>query len=101
MGDEVKMGLAPADWSVSSKMNDPRPNGRSIFDARFYESTMGRARAGRGIISDPRGVVSPFGTSAKPGARNMDMALSFAADMADETQAADKSMEKFGNLSVH
>ena len=82
MKAEEYMGLAPAPWSTSSQMNDPRPNGRSIFDARFVESPMGRARAGRGSW-DPRGVV--FGGDA----------LGMAAEMADETAAAAKSADKF------
>ena len=97
---EMSMGLAPADWSVSSAMNDPRPNGRCIFDARFTDSPMGRARKSDGIIWDPRAVVSPLGTTGKRGAQHID-ARAFASDMADETQAADKSLGAFGNLSVH
>ena len=49
MKAEVDLGLAPATWSTSSRMNDPRPNGYSLFDARFVDSPMGRARAGRSI----------------------------------------------------
>mgnify|MGYP006133663667 CR=1 len=55
---EATLGLVPADWSTSSQMNDPRPNGVSIFDARFQSTPMGRARGGNGVIADPRGILS-------------------------------------------
>lgn len=103
MKAEIEMNLWPADWSVSSAMNDPRPNGRCIFDARHTDSPMGRARrtgASNGIIWDPRAVVSPYGTRSRHGAVHVG-ARAFAADMADETQAAEKSMSSFGDLSVH
>mgnify|MGYP006154899091 CR=1 FL=1 len=35
---EANLGLVPPDWSVTSAMDDPRPNGKAIFDARFVES---------------------------------------------------------------
>lgn len=42
LGKEVDLGLAPAEWSTTSQMNDPRPLGKSLFDARFINSPMGR-----------------------------------------------------------
>ena len=54
MRDEVALGVVPSEWSVSSAMNDPRPNGKSIFDARFIQNPVGRARAGRSMTWDPR-----------------------------------------------
>ena len=52
---EQTLGLAPPDWSVSSAMNDTRPNGQALFDApavvakdyelpTAFESEEGRAR---------------------------------------------------------
>ena len=93
MANEEGMGLVPSRWSTSSQMNDPRPNGRSIFDARFMDSPMGRSRAGNGVIWDPRAIVSPFGTTGQKGAMSID-ARTYATDMAVETALADKSMEK-------
>ena len=95
MKTESKLGLMPADWSTSSQMNDPRPNGRSMFDARFVGSPMGRARAGRSIVWDPRGTMNAGKTEK---ALNLD-SNAFAADMADETAAAQASADKnkFGN----
>jgi hypothetical protein len=54
MQSETDLGIMPPAWSTSSKMDDPRPNGRSIFDARFIESPMGRARGGRSMVWDSR-----------------------------------------------
>ena len=51
---ETNLGLAPADWSVSSKMDDERPNGKSLFDARFHGNAMGRARGGYSMMADAR-----------------------------------------------
>jgi hypothetical protein len=59
---ETDLGLAPAAWSVSSAMADPRPNGKAIFDARFIESPVGRARAGRSMVWDPQGTAHAGGT---------------------------------------
>ena len=82
MKGETALGVAPAEWSLSSQMNDPRPNGRCIFDARFIESPVGRSRAhGDGKVWDPRGVV--FGGDA----------LAFAEEMRDETAAAKASAD--------
>ena len=55
MSKEIELGVVPADWSVTSKMDDPRPNGKAIFDCRFVESPVGRARAGRSMVWDSRG----------------------------------------------
>ena len=59
---EISLGLAPENWSVSSKMDDPRPNGKAMFDARFVESPVGRARAGRSMVWDPMGTAHAGGT---------------------------------------
>ena len=32
MKTEIDLGIAPADWSVTSAMNDPRPLGRPMFE---------------------------------------------------------------------
>ena len=95
MKKEISLGLMPADWSTSSQMNDPRPNGRSMFDARFVESPMGRARGGRAMVWDARGTKHAGGTKA---AENWDSAA-FAVEMSDETAAAEASADKnkFGN----
>ena len=90
MKKEVDLGLAPADWSTSSQMNDPRPNGRSIFDARFVESPMGRARGGRSMVWDPKGTMNAGGTKK---AENWDSNV-FAEEMSDETAAGLASAEK-------
>ena len=82
MKAEIDHGFAPADWSVSSKMNDPRPGGRHLFDARFVHSPMARLRSTKGqAIWDPRGIVS----GADP--------MAAAEDMKDETAAAKISAE--------
>lgn len=96
MAQEQELGLMPNDWSVSSKMDDARPNGQSMFDARFVRSPMGRARGGHSMVQDARGIEAVKGQLKK--AENMDSAY-FAADMADETEAAEKSAmaNKFGN----
>jgi len=94
MNDEITLGLAPANWSTTSQMSDPRPNGQNIFDARFRHSPMGRARANDGIIWDPRALVSPLGTRKQIGAPSVDSRW-FAESMKDETAAAAISAEKF------
>jgi len=93
---EEELGLAPANWSVTSAMNDPRPNGKSIFDARFVGNAMGRAAGGYAMMSDGRGMDASAGQLKK--AQNMDSNF-FAADMADETAAGAASAEKnkYGN----
>lgn len=101
MEDEAKLGIAPPMWSTTSQMNDPRPNGKSIFDARFVGSPMGRARGGRSMVWDPRGTANVGGPVK---AENRDSAW-FANDMADETAAGNTSAIKnqFGqntNFSV-
>lgn len=97
MAHEEDMGIVPSAWSTSSQMRDPRPNGRSIFDARFSDTPMGRSRGYNGIIWDPRSIVSPFGTTGMKGAASID-ARTFAADMADETAAAAQSEKKYVQL---
>ena len=83
MNVEEKLGLVPATWSTTNAMADPRPNGRSIFDARHVHSPAARTKAHGGHSSpwDPRGVV--YGGDA----------MFAAADMADETLAAAASAE--------
>jgi hypothetical protein len=97
--DETELGLAPPNWSVSSKMDDTRPNGKSLFDARFVGSPMGRARGGYSIVADARGIAATKGMTAK--AVNMDSNF-FAEDMSDETAAAKESAERnqFGNTNL-
>lgn len=57
MGTEERLGVVPANWSTTNAMNDPRPNGRSVFDARFTQSPLGRMRAsGFTEMYDPREV---------------------------------------------
>ena len=96
MKTEIELGLAPPPWSVSSQMDDTRPNGRAMFDARFYGNAMGRARGGHSMVWDPMGVATTVGKLQK--AENVDSAA-WADDMADETAAAAESAElnKFGN----
>lgn len=93
---EIGLGLAPSDWSVSSAMDDPRPNGQALFDARFHGQSMGRARGGYSMIADSRGMEFTAGKLEK--AANMDSDF-FAEDMSDETALAKVSAEKnkFGN----
>jgi len=62
MKKEADLGLMPAEWSVSSAMNDPRPNGRAMFDARFVESPVGRARGGHAMVWDAKGTAHAGGT---------------------------------------
>lgn len=91
MKAEIDLGLAPPEWSVSSKMDDTRPNGKAIFDARFSGNAMGRARGGYSMVADARGMEATAGKLQR--AENMDSNY-FAADMADETAAAEISAEK-------
>ena len=62
MKEETELGIAPVDWSTPSQMNDPRPNGKPLFDARFHGTPLGRARAGRSMTWDPRGTANAGGT---------------------------------------
>lgn len=93
MNKEVELGVMPAEWSVSSAMDDPRPNGAAIFDARFIQSPVGRARAGRSMMWDPRGTAHAGGTQK---ASNIDSA-SWADNWSDETAAAKALMEERGD----
>ena len=99
MKKEVELGLAPAEWSTTSQMNDPRPNGKQIFDARHCGSPMGRARGGYSLMADARGIAATKGETAK--AVNMDSNW-FATDMADETAAAAESADRneLGNQNL-
>jgi len=96
MKGEQELGLAPPDWSVSSSMNDVRPNGQALFDARFHGGAMGRARGGYSMVADARGMEATAGKLEK--AQNLDSAF-WANDMSDETELARVSAEqnKFGN----
>ena len=58
MKKEVELGLAPAEWSTTSKMNDPRPNGRGFFDARFIQSPVPRHNAGMKMSWDAQGLAN-------------------------------------------
>ena len=94
LADEARLGLAPPPWSTTSMMNDPRPNGQSsacsladtclallfcsltsvahsrlnllatVFDARWHNTPMGRARGGRSITWDARGTTHAGATVA-------------------------------------
>lgn len=95
MKAEMGLGLAPPEWSTSSQMNDIRPNGKALFDARFAGNSMGRARGGYSMVADARGMEATAGKLQK--AENIDSNW-FATDMADETAAAEASAElnKYG-----
>lgn len=84
MKKEIELGLAPVDWSVSSAMNDPRPLGRPVFDARFVEAPMGRARGGRNMAWTPVGTADA-GLTTK--AENIDIVAAMR-DIADTFQDA-------------
>ena len=56
MKAEEALGLAPKAWSVSSAMDDQRPNGQALLDARFFGQAMGRARGGYSMVADSRGM---------------------------------------------
>ena len=58
MKKEVELGLAPAEWSQTSQMNDPRPNGRAFFDARHINSPVARNKAGMKMTWDPQGLAN-------------------------------------------
>ena len=96
MAEEVQLGLAPPEWSTTSQMKDPRPMGKSLFDARFCNSPMGRARGGYSMHIDARGIAQTKGETKA--AENMDSNW-FANDMADETAAGCNSamLNQYGN----
>ena len=58
MKQETELGLMPQEWSVSSAMNDPRPNGRSLFDARFVQAPVPRHKAGMKMSWDAVGLAN-------------------------------------------
>ena len=65
MDTEVSLGILPKRWSVTSSMDDPRPNGTPLFDARFdRDSPVGRARAGRSMAWSAVGTADAGGTKA-------------------------------------
>uniref|UniRef100_A0A7S2G5P8 Uncharacterized protein n=1 Tax=Haptolina brevifila TaxID=156173 RepID=A0A7S2G5P8_9EUKA len=90
---EADLNVMPSDWSLSSQMNDPRPNGVSIFDARFINTPVGRARAGRSMAWDPRGIASAGKTEKM---KSID-AAAIAKDYEDET---DSSRGNFGSAHM-
>ncbi len=89
MKTEIGLGMAPADWSVTSAMNDPRPLGRPMFDARFVENPVGRARGGRNMEWSPVGTADA-GMTTK--AQNVDL----VAAMADKADAIQDAAEDAG-----
>jgi len=95
MDKEIGLGLAPAHWSVSSAMDDQRPNGQALFDARFHQSAMGRARGGHSMVWSGAGVANSGPLKA---AENWD-SNAFATEMKEETAAGADSASKnqFGN----
>lgn len=101
---EEDLGLVPPMWSVSSAMNDPRPNGRAMFDARFIERPAGRARGGRAMVWDSRGTVDSKALLDKDGdgklsttelrAQNFDTAMELM-------KAADKRQDAFEDAGLN
>ena len=99
---ETDLGIMPDMWSVSSAMNDPRPNGRSIFDARFSDHSVGRARGGRAMVWDSRGTVDSMKVLDKDGdgklsakemrAENFDLAM----EMMKQADARQDAFEDAG-----
>lgn len=83
MNLEESLGLVPKAWSTSNAMNDHRPNGHAMFDARHIHSPVPRVKAHGGHDSpwDPRGVVCGGD------------AIFAASEMADETLAGAASAE--------
>jgi len=90
MATETNLGLVAKNWSVTSKMDDPRPNGRALFDARFVHTPMGRARAGRSLAWDPRGTMNAGGAKAF---ENIDIVQKMAAQNASRVAAGTKSAQ--------
>lgn len=88
MKKQEDLGLMPPAWSVTSAMKDERPNGKPQFDARFLNTPMGRARAGRSIVWDPRGTVNAGGTQRL---ENIDITLAMAKKYAEMTNKAAES----------
>ena len=85
LADEARLGLAPPMWSTTSQMNDPRPLGVSLFDARHRHHAMGRARSGRNLAWDPRGTTHAGKTQV---AQNMDSVSAAAANAEMTTKSA-------------
>jgi hypothetical protein len=69
-------------------MKDARPNGKPQFDARFLNTPMGRARAGRSVVWDPRGTENAGGSQRVP---NIDIAQHMASKYAEMTNKAAES----------
>lgn len=88
MKKQEDLGLMPPAWSVTSAMKDERPNGKPQFDARFLNTPMGRARAGRSIVWDPRGTVNSGGPQRL---ENIDITQAMAKKYAAMTNKAAES----------
>lgn len=88
MKKQEDLGLMPPAWSVTSAMKDERPNGKPQFDARFLNTPMGRARAGRSIVWDPRGTMNAGGAQRL---ENIDITLVQAKKYAEMTNKAAES----------
>lgn len=88
MKKQEDLGLMPPAWSVTSAMKDERPNGKPQFDARFLNTPMGRARAGRSIVWDPRGTMNSGGTQRL---ENIDITQVMAKKYAEMTNKAAES----------
>lgn len=99
LADESRLGLAPPMWSTTSQMNDPRPLGVSLFDARFRHHAMGRARSGRNIAWDPRGTTHAGATQK---AQNMDAvaAASANAEMTNKSAQSAYYAEYFDGINT-
>ena len=69
-------------------MKDERPNGKPQFDARFLNTPMGRARAGRAIVWDPRGTMNSGGSQRL---ENIDITQAMAKKYAAMTNKAAES----------
>jgi len=88
MKKQEDLGLMPPAWSVTSAMKDERPNGKPQFDARFLNTPMGRARAGRSIVWDPRGTMNSGGPQRL---ENIDITQVMAKKYAEMTNKAAES----------
>ena len=88
MKKQEDLGLMPPPWSVTSAMKDERPNGKPQFDSRFLNTPMGRARAGRSIVWDPRGTMNSGGTQRL---ENIDITQVMAQKYAEMTNKAAES----------
>ena len=99
LADEARLGLAPPMWSTTSQMNDPRPLGVSLFDARHRHHAMGRARSGRSLAWDPRGTMNAGRTQR---AQNIDSisAANANADMTNKSAQSAYYAEYFDGINT-